>query len=244
MRFMSMHKATPDMERGAPPSAELLAGMGPLMEDMTKAGIFVTGEGLRESAHGVRLSFSGGLRTVTKGPLTGSNELIDRYLIVRAKSIDEAVEWASRCAGPDSEIDVRPVCEPWDLGFFPKPPNETTTRFMILHKSDSKAEAGARPTPQRLAAMKKLADDLRVEGVLLSSEALQPSSKGARLRFRDGKRTVIDGPFTESKELIAGFSIMQSVSRDEVIEWASRFAHLIGDVEIDVRPLYEPSDLK
>ena len=239
MRIISMHKSSPAMEAGAPPSPELLAGMGPLMEEMMKAGVFVTGEGLRPSAHGVRLRFSAGKRTITKGPFTGSKELIDRYLIVRVKSIDEAIEWASRFAGADSEVDVRPVTEPWDLGFFPKPPNETTTRFMILHKSDANAEAGVRPTPERLAAMQKLTDDMRAAGVLLSAEALQPSSKGVRLRFHDGKRTVIDGPFTESKELIAGFSIMKVDSKDDAIEWAVPFARLIGDVEIDIRPLQE-----
>ena len=75
--------------------------------------------------------------------------------------------------------------------------------------------------------------------VLLSREALRPSSEGIRVRFRDGKRTVIDGPFTESKELIAGFSIMEVPSRDEALAWTSRFAALIGDVEMDIRPLYE-----
>jgi hypothetical protein len=89
-----------------------------LMEEMIKAGAFVAGDGLRPSAHGVRLKFSGGKRTIVKGPFAGSNELIDRYLIVRVKSIDDAIDWASRFAGPDSEIDVRPVSEPWDLGFF------------------------------------------------------------------------------------------------------------------------------
>jgi hypothetical protein len=240
MRIICMHKSTPAMEQGAPPSPELLAGLGPLMEEMMKAGVFIAGEGLRPSKHGVRLKFSGGKRTIVKGPFPGSNALIDRYLIVRVKSIDEAIDWASRFAGPDSELDVRPVTEPWDLGFVPKPADGTPVRFMILHRSDANAEAGVRPAPQRLAAMEKLTDDLGAAGVLLSSEALQPSSKGVRVKFYDGKRTIIDGPFTESKELIAGFSIMQVDSIDDAIEWSARFAQLIGDLEIDVRLLREP----
>jgi hypothetical protein len=135
------------------------------------------------------------------------------------------------------------VSEPWDLGFFPKPPDVTTSRFMILHKSDANAEAGIRPAPQRVAAMQKLTGDMRAAGALLSSEALQPSSKGVRFRFHHGKRTIIDGPFTESKELIAGFSIEQVDSIDDAILWAERFARLIGDVEIDVRVMGEPSEL-
>jgi hypothetical protein len=117
----------------------------------------------------------------------------------------------------------------------PKPAEETTTRYMILHKADARSEAG-HPAPVSFSAWDT--------NVLLSTEALQPSAKGVRLKFSGGRRTVIDGPFTESKELIAGYSIMNVQSVDEVIEWASRFAALIGDVGIEIRPLYEPSDLR
>jgi len=237
MRFISMHSSNASMEAGEPPSAEVMAGMGPLMGEMIQAGVLVAGEGLRPTSHGVRLSFSNGKRTITKGPFVGSNELIDRYLIVRVHSIDEAIEWATRFASGvgDSEIDVRPVTEAWDIGLMPRPAGETTTRYMILHKSDARSEAG-RPAPVSLSALDA--------NVLLSTEALQPSAKGVRLKFSGGQRRIIDGPFTESKELIAGFSIMNAQSMDEVIEWASRFAALIGDVQIEIRPLYEPSDLR
>lgn len=237
MRYISMHTSNASMEAGEPPSPELMAAMGPLMGEMMEAGVFVSGEGLRPTSHGVRLTFSNGQRTITKGPFTGSNELIDRYLIVRVHSLDEAIEWATRFAGGlgDSEIDVRPVTEVWDLGLMPKPANETTTRYMILHKADARSEAG-QPAPVSLSALDT--------NVLLSTEALQPSAKGVRLKFSGGQRRVIDGPFTESKELIAGYSIMDVQSIDEVIEWASRFAALIGDVGIEIRPLYEPSDLR
>jgi hypothetical protein len=237
MRFISMHSSNASMEAGEPPSPEVMAGMGPLMGEMIEAGVFVAGEGLRPTSHGVRLSFSNGKRTITKGPFVGSNELIDRYLIVRVHSIDEAIEWATRFASGvgDSEIDVRPVTEMWDIGMMPKPAGETTTRYMILHKSNARSEAG-RPAPVSLSALDA--------NVLLSTEALQPSAKGVRLKFSGGQRRIIDGPFTESKELIAGFSILNVNSIDEVIEWASRFAVLIGDVQIEIRPLYEPSDLR
>ena len=237
MRFISMHSSNASMEAGEPPSAEVMAGMGPLMGEMIEAGVFVSGDGLRPTSHGVRLSFSNGKRTITKGPFAGTNELIDRYLIVRVHSIEEAIEWATRFASGvgDSEIDVRPVTEVWDLGLMPKPAGETTTRYMILHKSDARSEAG-RPAPVSLSALDA--------NVLLSTEALQPSAKGVRLKFSGGERRIIDGPFTESKELIAGFSIMNVNSIDEVVEWASRFAVLIGDVQIEIRPLYEPSDLR
>ena len=197
-----------------------MAGIGPLMGEMMEAGVFVSGEGLRPSSEGVRLRFVGGKRTVANGPLSGSNELTAAFSIVRAHSIEEAIEFATRFAGADSEIDVRPVNEPWDLGFAPKP-DGVPVRFMIIQKADKATESGARP--------RSFTGDAVV---------LQPSGKGVRLKFAGDKRHVIDGPFTESKELIAGYAILDVKSKDEAIEWASRFAVLIGDIEIDITPLY------
>ena len=237
MRFISMHKATREMEAGLPPSPEVMNGMGPLMGEMMAAGVFESGEGLRPSSAGVRLTFSNGKRTVTPGPLAGSNELIDRYMIVRVQSLDEAIEWGTRFAGgaAEAEVDVRPVTEAWDLGMMPKPADLTTTRFMILHKTSGDREAG----PSRLAEFAAVNEDARGAGAFVGGEFLQPSSAGVRVRFSGGRQTVIDGPFTESKELIAGFSIMRADTVEETISWAARFAALIGDIEVDIRPLYE-----
>ena len=231
MRWISIHKSTKSMEAGELPPAKVLEGMGPLMGEMVQKGIFLGGEGLRPSSLGVRLRFVNGQRTIEKGPLHGSNELTAAFSIVKVKSIDDAIEWATRFApAGDAEIDVRPVTEYWDLGMAPKPAGETMTRYMIVLKADRDSEAG------KAAATVSPAADL---GELLLTEKLQPSAKGVRLRFKDGNRRIIDGPFTESKELIAGYSIMQSDSRDELVEWATRFADLLGDIEIDIRPLYD-----
>ena len=238
MRFISMHKSTPGMEAGEPPPAAVMEGMGPLMEEMIRTGIFESGEGLLPSSMGVRLVFSNGQRTIVKGPLAGSNELTDRYMIIRVPSMEDAIEWATRFADVSrSEIDIRPVTEPWDLGFFPKPADVTDTRFMILHKADSDTEAGR--SPRGLGEFLNMRDELQGAGKLVAAERLQPSSTGIRLRFKGGKYTVTDGPFTESKELVAGFSITRLDSRETAVEWARRFAELIGDVEIDIRPLYD-----
>jgi hypothetical protein len=240
MRFMSMHKSTKSMEAGELPSQRLMEGMGPLMEDAIRAGIFIAGEGLRQSALGVRLEISGGKQTLTKGPLTGSNEWIDRYLIVRTRSIDEAVEWAVRFAGDadDAVLDIRPVTEPWDLGMMPKPAGETGTRFMIIHKGNPASDPAA--DGRGLAEFIRLRQEMRDAGVLLSAELLTPGPEATRLHFTRGKRTVLDGPFAESKELIAGFSIMKFDSRDEAIAWSTRFAELFDeDLEIDIRPLHD-----
>lgn len=231
MRWISIHKSTQDMEAGELPPAKVMEGMGPLMGEMVQKGVFLAGEGLRPSSLGVRLRFSNGKRSMEKGPLQGSNELVAAFSIVKVKSIEDAIEWATRFApAVDAEIDVRPVTEYWDLGMMPKPAGETMTRFMIARKADRSSEADIAATTVSPAA------DF---GELMVTERIQPSAKGVRLRFRNGRRTVIDGPFTESKELIAGYSIMQTSSREEVIGWATRFADLLGDIEIDIRPLYD-----
>ena len=224
MRIMSMHEATPDMEAGTPPPRELIEGLGPLMGEMMQAGIFVAGEGLRPSSLGVRLHFSSGKRTITKGPLSAENELLAAYAIVKTASIDEAIEFASRGAAADAVIDVRPVGEPWDFGA-PRPPYETKTRYMVIYKADARSESGVKPP-------------LISDPLVIDAGRLQPSSKGRRLHFRSGKVRVIDGPFTESKELIAGFSILEVPALDAAIPWATRFANLLGDIKIEMRPMY------
>jgi len=117
-------------------------------------------------------------------------------------------------------------------------------RFIILRKADQRTEAGVMPSEQLLAAMGNYNEELVKAGVMLAGEGLQPSSKGARVKFSKGKPTVIDGPFTEAKELIAGFTMIQVKSKAEAIEWAKRWPPLDGDggVEIEVRQVFEAED--
>lgn len=111
-----------------------------------------------------------------------------------------------------------------------------------MHKSNEENEAGVPPTPELMEEMGKLMEESARAGVLLAAEGVHPSSRGARLSFSGGKRTVTDGPFAEAKELIAGFAVLQVESKDAAIEWATRFADVIGDVEIEVRQVIEMSD--
>ncbi len=240
MRIMSMHKTDAATEAGALPTPELMAGMGPLMDDMARAGILESGEGLRPSSTGVRLNFSGGRCTVTKGPFKGANELISGFCMVRTRTLEEAIEWATRYGDliGDSELDIRPVCEMWDLGYGQKPADDPTTRFMIVQKADAKSEAGMGYSPIIDAGMKTLVADMTAAGVFIQSGGLEPSAKATRLHYTGNRRTVTDGPFAESKELIAGYVILDVKSVDEAIYWSDRFAKVIGDVEIDIRRLW------
>lgn len=115
-------------------------------------------------------------------------------------------------------------------------------RFMVIVKADKNSEAGVLPNQASMAAMGKYNEELVKAGVMLAGEGLQASSKGARVRFDDGgKRTVIDGPFTEAKELIAGFWLWQVRSKEEAIEWLKR-APFDGGAELELRQVFEAED--
>jgi hypothetical protein len=119
MRVMVIVKATKESEAGAPPDAKLLTDMGNFNEELVKAGVMLTGEGLKASALGKRVQFSGTRRTVTDGPFAETKELIAGYWVWKVKSMDEAVEWVKRCPNPhtsDSEIEIRPMQEMEDFG--------------------------------------------------------------------------------------------------------------------------------
>ena len=116
-------------------------------------------------------------------------------------------------------------------------------RFMILLKADKSTEAGVMPEEKLLADMGRYNEELVKAGVLLAGEGLQPSSKGARVKFSGTKRTVVDGPFPETKELIAGFWMFQVKSKEEAIEWVKRCPNpLMGDAEIEIRQVFEAED--
>jgi len=114
-------------------------------------------------------------------------------------------------------------------------------RFMVIVKADKNSEAGMLPDKKILTEMGKFNEELVKAGVMLAGEGLQASSKGARVRFEGAKRTVIDGPFTESKELVAGFWLWQVKSKEEAIEWLKR-APFGGGTEVEIRQVFETSD--
>src|SRR2546422_8878334 len=114
-------------------------------------------------------------------------------------------------------------------------------RFMVLVKADKQSEAGVMPDREILTKMGKFNEELVKAGVMLAGEGLQPSSKGARVRFDGAKRTVIDGPFAESKELVAGFWLWQVKSKEEAIEWLKR-APFGGGTEVELRQVFETED--
>ena len=118
-------------------------------------------------------------------------------------------------------------------------------RYMIIVKVTRDSEAGVMPSETLIAAMATYHEELAKSGVLLDASGLQPSSKGWRVRYAGSKRTVLDGPFTEAKELIAGYTLIQVKSKEEAMEWTRRFPNPVGDgkdAEIEVRQLFELED--
>ena len=116
-------------------------------------------------------------------------------------------------------------------------------RFMLLVKADKNTEAGVMPSEKLLSDMTKLNEEMVKAGIMLAGEGLHPSSKGARVKFSGNKRTVVDGPFAEAKELIAGFWLIDVKSKEEAIEWVKRVPNPTGEEsEIEIRQVFEASD--
>jgi hypothetical protein len=239
MRFIIMHKTSAHWESGAIPGPELIARVGALLGDIAKAGALAGAEGLRASSEGVRLKFAAGTRTVINGPFEGDNELAAGFSILRTRSLQDAVDWATRQAESlgDVEIDIRPVTEPWDIGMAAPPADVTTRRYMILRKANPATKAGEAPSPAQRTRLARLLDETTRSGVHLVTETMRPSRRGRRYKnSRDGI-SIYDGPFIESKELIAGYVVVSAASLEEAGRWAERYLDAVEGDEVDLREL-------
>jgi hypothetical protein len=237
MRFILMHKTDARWEAGEIPSATLIANVGRLRGEMARENVLLGGEGLRASALGARLTFSTGTRTVVPGPLPGENELPAGFSLLRAKSLDEAVEWTTRQAAilGDGVIDVRPVTEAWDIGMMARPEGVTTSRYMALRKATPDTEAGAPLSPAQQAEMARFTDETERNGTHLATHTLRPSARGRRYKNAREGVSVTDGPFTETKELIAGYALLSATSLDDAARWATRYLAVVEAPEVDLR---------
>lgn len=239
MRFIIMHKTNKHWESGATPGAKLIARVGTLLGELAKEGVLVSAEGLRASSEGVRLRFTAGARTIIRGPFEGDNELPAGFSLVRARSLDEAIEWATRQAAAlsDVEIDIRPVTEPWDIGAGEKPADVDTRRYMVLRKATAGTEAGDALSAAQRRELARLIDETTLSGVHLATETMRPSRRGRRYKnVRDGV-SFYDGPFTETKELIAGYVVVSAASLEDAGRWAVQYIDVVGADEVDLREL-------
>jgi len=266
MRYMMLVKATKDFEAGVWPDEKMLSEMAKYNEQLVKAGALLACQRLQPSSQGVRVRFANGKFVVTDGPFAETKELVAGICLIQVKSRDEAIQWAKRVPFQEGEVEVRPLFELTD---FPVDPAEKpdgwrekeeqfraapparkpgTVRYMGLLKADKDTEAGVLPDEKFLAAMGAFMEEGVKSGIFLSGEGLRPSSHGARIRYSGSQRMVTDGPFAETKELIAGYAMLQFTSRAEAIEWTKRFVQvdapgrLGGESECEIRPFFEYED--
>jgi hypothetical protein len=263
MRFMMMIKSDEKAEAGVMPDEGIFEAMIRYDDELLQAGALLAAEGLHPTSRGARVKFRGGKSAVTDGPFAEAKEVIAGYWLIQAKSKAEAIEWALRC--PGGSLELRQVYELQDFPVYEEesgwreqeaearsnyegslPAEPGRKQFIIFRLADRATEAGVMPADDGLfAAMTAYNEQMMKAGVLLAGEGLQPSSKGARVDTVGGKRTVIDGPFTEAKELIAGFTLIQVNSKAEAIEWARRWPPLDadGEVELEVREVFAAEEI-
>lgn len=259
MRFMAFVKSNPDSEAGVLPSETMLAEMGAYNEELIKLGAMLGGEGLKPSAQGQRVRIEHGKVRHVDGPFAEAKELVGGFWLLQFASRAEAIEWLKRAPLPQGEVELRPLYEAEDFAPPGAPPATQaepskqaripgTRRFMSLLKADAYTEGEDKATPALLAEMGALMEEMAQHGVLLSGDGLKPSREGARIQYEGKQRRVIDGPFTESKELVAGVSILQTRTLAEAAEWSRRCLdiHMRGvgatTGEIEVRPVFELED--
>jgi hypothetical protein len=236
MKLMVMHKTDAVMESEPKPTQALIQSVGALVAGAMESGRFVDAAGLRASRHRVRVRFEAGTPSVTQGPYSGDNELVSSFEKLKVADMDEAIAWASRLAlaAGDDEVEVGPVTEPWDLGLVEKP-EAPPLQVLVLHKASAASEAGTARSEAQRAAYRQVVAEATAAGVLLSAHTLLPSSKAVRVSGAKGARRVVDGPFSESKELVGGFIILQFDSMAEAITWTQQYADVVGTPEVDIR---------
>jgi hypothetical protein len=272
MQFMLLVKSDASTEAGVMPDDKTLAAMTTFNDEMVKAGVMLAGEGLKASSKGarVRCNKATGKITVLDGPFAETKELVAGYWLIQTKSKAEAVEWAKRVPFESGEVEIRPLFE---LEDFPQDPAEDKPaewkekerplqdalssqtkrgskkmRFVGFVMGGKDSESGVLPENGALEKMGAFVEEALQAGVFLGGDGLRPTVDGVRVHYDGTKRTVVDGPFTESKEIVAGYSILAADSKEEAIAWTKRFVAVdaeirsIPEVTCELRELFEAED--
>jgi hypothetical protein len=253
MRFVMLIKSDAKTEAGTLPDHELLSAMGKYNQELIDAKVLVAAEGLQASSKGARLRTAAGKITLIDGPFAEAKELIAGFWLIQVESKQAAIDWAKRVPGEVGEIEIRQI---YELQDFPVDPKENPAgwreqeqsfrdaevasassqakaapvakghRFMVMLHSDKNTESGVLPDQSMLEKMGALMDETAKSGALVAGEGLKPSAQGARVIFAGKKRQVIDGPFTETKEMVAGYSIIRATTKDAAVAWAKRWLEI------------------
>ncbi|HTD05916.1 YciI family protein [Undibacterium sp.] len=246
---MIIRKADQATEAGSPPSAGTLAAMAKYSEELEAAGAACAGLVLHPSSKGVRMHFRDGEQTMSEGPFTEEKELVAGFAMMEAESQQEAIAWLKRWPAQDNELtlEVRGSGCPGGLegvSLTRAAADTEQRRFVVMLKSSPLAETGAIPSDKVLAAMAGRNAEGVQAGVMIAGEGLQITASGARVKFSGGKSTVLDGPFSETKELIAGYWLIQAKSMAGAIDWVKRYPYpFIEDAQVEIRPVQEGLDV-
>ncbi|HEY4395185.1 MAG TPA: YciI family protein [Polyangia bacterium] len=237
MKFMVMHKMNEALEKGVR-DPEVMAGVGQLIGEAIENKVFLSGAGLKPTATRTQVVYRGGERAITDGPFAEAKELVGGFALMKVRDKAEALRWCDRFASVvgDVELIMGPVYEPWEVGLGEKP-QSPPLRYLSVMKINPDEDRV--PDPAEFAKMGALIEEMTTAGVLLSTGGLASTKKGARIRFEGGKHRIIDGPFAESKELIAGFSIVELPSKAAAIDWGVRFGRVAKVSEVEVREMPE-----
>jgi hypothetical protein len=250
MQFMIMRKADPSTEAGEPPSSAAIEDMERFNQALASQGRLGPALGLRPSAGAVRLKLWPGGESITDGPFAETKELVAGFTIVEAASKEDAVELLK--AWPASDLDatgevtleLRETGCPGGCAQVPPAADGGAQRYVILLRSDAGTESDRIPPQEKLDALNAFNAAQAAQGRLLAGDGLKSSARGARVHFKGGRSSVIDGPFAEAKELIAGFWMIRAASMDDAIAWARTLPYPTGpEVEVEIRQVMTAADL-
>jgi hypothetical protein len=242
MHFMILRKSDATTEAGVH-AAQAAQALARYRAELDEAGILRGNFDMTPSGAGVRLQLAGERAQLEWGPFPTA-EIVDSVFIIDVPSRQEAVEWVSRWPGANdpTTLEVRETgCPGGCAQVAPAPPlpeQAKQPRFAILLRSNAGLEAGAAVAQEKLDALDRSNRLASQAGVLISADGLQPSGRGARVTIANGKAVAVDGPFTEIKEMIAGYWLIRVASMDEAIAWARQNPYPSGpEVLVEIRPV-------
>lgn len=242
MQFMVIRRSDEATEAGRIPAPQVFEDMGAFHEALDAAGRVGLAQGLRPSKHAVRLKLWPGGESITDGPFAETKELIAGFTVFEADSKEQAIELVKRWPMSDADatgealLELRQTGCPGGCAQVPPADGGTDRHYLILLRSDEGTEADRIPPQHMLDTLNAFNAEQAAAGRLLAGDGLMASSRGARVRLAGGQASVIDGPFAEAKELIAGFWMIRASSMADAVAWARTLPYPTGPcVEVEIR---------
>lgn len=244
MRYMLLRRSSPANEAGTPLPPAAMAALGAYTEAMSEAGVLRACERLLPSRHGVRLKLDDGQSSVLDGPFAETKELIAGFAVIDVSTKQEALDWLQRWPAEDdgAVIELREGGCPGGCAEVKAEPGATPQgkRFAVLLRSSEELEAEVPVSQAKLDALDVYNAIEAKKGVLLAADGLRTTALGARRKVSAARMALVDGPFTEIKEMIAGYWLIRAASMSDAIAWARRTPYPCGSlVELEIRELDE-----